>query len=89
MLERIPGRVGKDQVTHPRNCHDDLANAVCGCLRQLAVRVSFFGPDATWIDGPDLDAQPSDTANQSYKELADNGGTTQQMLQRWLEKQNG
>jgi len=51
--------------------------------------VSFFGPDATWIDGPDLDAQPSDTANQSYKELADNGGTTQQMLQRWLEKQNG
>jgi len=65
LLERIPGRVGKDQVTHPRNCHDDLANAVCGCLRQLAVRVSFFGPDATWIDGPDLDAQPSDTANQS------------------------
>jgi hypothetical protein len=89
LLERIPGRVGKDQVTHPRNCHDDLANAVCGCLRQLAVRVSFFGPDATWIDGPDLDAQPSDTANQTYKELADNGGTTQQMLQRWLEKQNG
>jgi hypothetical protein len=36
LLERIPGRVGRDQVTHPRNCHDDLANATCGCLAMLA-----------------------------------------------------
>ncbi len=36
LLERIPGRVGKDQVTHPRGVHDDLANAVCGCLRTTA-----------------------------------------------------
>jgi hypothetical protein len=32
LLEIIPGRLGKDQVTHPRNCHDDLANALCGCI---------------------------------------------------------
>ena len=32
LLERIPGRIGKDQVTHPRNCHDDLANAVCAVI---------------------------------------------------------
>ena len=32
LLERIPGRIGKDQVTHPRNVHDDLANSVCGAL---------------------------------------------------------
>ena len=35
LLERIPGRIGKDQVTHPRGVHDDLANAVCGCLVSL------------------------------------------------------
>jgi hypothetical protein len=32
LLERIPGRVGKDQVVHPRGVHDDLANSVCGCV---------------------------------------------------------
>jgi hypothetical protein len=36
LLERIPGRIGKDQVTHPRGVHDDLANAVCGALAMLA-----------------------------------------------------
>ena len=45
LLERIPGRVGKDQVTHPRNAHDDLANAVCGCLRTLA---NYLGFDTSW-----------------------------------------
>ena len=38
LLERIPGRVGKDQVTHPRGVHDDLANAVCGCLRTASAQ---------------------------------------------------
>ena len=37
-LECIPGRVGADQVTHPRNMHDDLANAVCGCVTLMAKR---------------------------------------------------
>jgi hypothetical protein len=36
LLERIPGRVGKDQVTHPRNVHDDLANSTCAALAFLA-----------------------------------------------------
>ena len=36
LLERIPGRIGKDQVTHPRNCHDDYANSACGALAMLA-----------------------------------------------------
>ena len=35
-LECIPGRIGADQVTHPRNMHDDLANAVCGCVTLMA-----------------------------------------------------
>jgi hypothetical protein len=37
LLERIPGRIGKDQVTHPRNVHDDLANSTCGALAMLAL----------------------------------------------------
>jgi hypothetical protein len=35
LLEIIPGRIGKDQVTHPRNCHDDLANALCACIAMV------------------------------------------------------
>lgn len=39
-LECIPGRVGKDQVTHPRNMHDDMANVTCGVITLLAARSS-------------------------------------------------
>ena len=55
LLERIPGRVGKDQVTHPRNCHDDLANATCGCLRTIANYLGY-NLDSGWLDdGPEKD----------------------------------
>lgn len=55
LLERIPGRVGKDQVTHPRNCHDDLSNATCGCLRTLANYLGY-NLDSGWLDdGPEKD----------------------------------
>ena len=36
LLERTPTRTGRDQVTHPRGCNDDYANAVCGALRILS-----------------------------------------------------
>jgi hypothetical protein len=53
LLERIPGRIGRDQVTHPRNAHDDLANALCICLRGLA---NHLGYDLTnpglWDEAP-------------------------------------
>jgi hypothetical protein len=32
LLERRTHRSGKDTVEHPRNGHDDYANAVCGVL---------------------------------------------------------
>ena len=35
-LQRVAGRSGKESVEHPRGCHDDLANAVVGCLRLLS-----------------------------------------------------
>ena len=41
LLERIPGRIGRDQVTHPRGVHDDLANALCICLRGLANHLGY------------------------------------------------
>jgi hypothetical protein len=61
LLERIPGRVGKDQVTHPRGCHDDHANAVCGCLRTIASYL-VHDPEMSWVSGPDTD--PAEEARQ-------------------------
>jgi hypothetical protein len=49
LLERIPGRVGKDQVTHPRNCHDDCSNAVCGALR-TAANYMGYNLNSGWLD---------------------------------------
>ena len=31
LLERMPGRSGKDQVTHPRGVNDDLCQCRCWC----------------------------------------------------------
>ena len=45
LLERIPSRTGRDQVTHPRGVHDDLANACCASLVAL-VR----GPGVVLVD---------------------------------------
>jgi hypothetical protein len=41
LLERTPTRMGKDQVTHPRGCHDDHANAVCGVLRGISAYLGY------------------------------------------------
>jgi len=55
LLERSPTRLGREQVTHPRGCHDDYANVCCGVLRSLA---SYLGYDlqalaAAFGDDPD------------------------------------
>jgi hypothetical protein len=53
LLERIPGRVGKDQVTHPRNMHDDLANALSICLHSLASYMSYdLTNPGLWDEAP-------------------------------------
>jgi hypothetical protein len=41
LLERTPTRMGKEQVTHPRGCHDDRANVVCAVLHNLAGGVGY------------------------------------------------
>jgi hypothetical protein len=36
LLEKHAARSGKPDVTHPKNCHDDYANACCGVIALLA-----------------------------------------------------
>ena len=42
LLERMPTRMGKDQVTHPRGCHDDYANVCFGALYGFANHVGAY-----------------------------------------------
>jgi hypothetical protein len=37
LLEKHAARSGKPDVTHPRGCHDDYANAVCGVIAMLTL----------------------------------------------------
>ena len=41
LLERHPGNLGREVVTHPRGAHDDRANAVFGALRVLSNYTGF------------------------------------------------
>jgi hypothetical protein len=41
LLERSPTRMGKEQVTHSRGCHDDYANVVCAVLHNLSSGVGY------------------------------------------------
>jgi hypothetical protein len=56
LLERRTHRGGKDSVDHPKNGHDDLANSVCGVLRQLSSRLGSYSLDGFQDDFVDLDA---------------------------------
>ena len=42
LLERMPTRMGKDQVVHPRNVHDDYANVTFGALYGLASHLGAY-----------------------------------------------
>ena len=56
LLERDLGSGGKENIGPPRGVTDDMANAVCGCLRLLAK------PGFSWdfVDAQDKDAQQQD-----------------------------
>jgi hypothetical protein len=41
LLERQAHRGGKESVDHPRGGHDDYANAVCGVLHGLSLRLGY------------------------------------------------
>jgi hypothetical protein len=60
LLERMPTRMGKDQVTHPRGVHDDHANVCFGVFQSLAGVGKYRYPSgaegmAAWVGtgGPD------------------------------------
>jgi hypothetical protein len=61
LLERSPSRLGRDTVSHPRNAHDDHANAVCGCLRVLANYLGY-NLDSGWLDDDPKEVMSSTAA---------------------------
>jgi hypothetical protein len=54
LLERVPTRMGKDQVVHPRGVHDDYANVCFGALHGLASHLGAYadllGKATAWDD---------------------------------------
>jgi hypothetical protein len=53
LLERMPTRMGKDQVVHPRGVHDDYANVVSGALHSLAGTGRYrYDSTLSWVSGP-------------------------------------
>jgi Phage Terminase len=69
LLERQTHRGGKDSVDHPRGGHDDYANAVCGVLHGLSLRLGYdtsyraFMPDYTDSDARAAPAEQPPPAN--------------------------
>jgi hypothetical protein len=55
---------GRERIDHPRDMHDDLANAVCGAALQAG---SFGGYDSSfkWVHGADDDSE--EQRNQQYR----------------------
>jgi hypothetical protein len=43
LLERSPARLKREQVSHPRGCHDDHSNACAGVLYTLASHLGAYG----------------------------------------------
>ncbi len=64
LLERVAHRGGKESVDHPKNGHDDYANAVCGVLRGLSFHLGYdrtyraFAPNFQDEDAPAAAVQP-------------------------------
>ena len=54
LLERVPSRLGRDQVVHPRGVHDDHANVCFGALYGLASHLGAYadllGKATAWDD---------------------------------------
>jgi hypothetical protein len=58
LLERVPTRLGKDQVVHPRGVHDDYANVCFGALHGVAGTGKYrYLSDLSWVSD---DPSPGD-----------------------------
>jgi hypothetical protein len=71
LLERMPTRMGKDQVVHPRGVHDDYANVCCGALHSLAGTGRYrYDSSLSWVSGPSpASAADADTAAREFLEM--------------------
>ena len=86
LLERTPTRMGKDQVTHPRGCHDDHANVVCGVLRGISAYLGYDlelltracgdgdGPNTRPIKRPAIGLIATNLRSASSRSAAGNAG---------------
>lgn len=63
LLERVPTRLGKDQVVHPRGVHDDYANVCFGALHGLAGAGRYrYDSSMNWVSGPSTGDADADRA---------------------------
>jgi hypothetical protein len=93
-LERHVARGGHDTIDHPRDQHDDVANAVAGAAVLAATSAGYdvFSPEwaAAWGDAGDLDApalqEPSSTQHWYYELLARYGQPVSLMPREYREK---
>ncbi|MCC8946477.1 hypothetical protein H8A97_15480 [Bradyrhizobium sp. Arg62] len=51
-LERRTSRSGREQIDHPVNGKDDLANSAAGCLVCMGTRRYRYVADLSWVGGP-------------------------------------
>jgi hypothetical protein len=63
LLERVPARLGKVQVTHPRGVHDDYANVCFGALQALVGGKYRYDCTMSWVSGP---SGPDDNAAEDF-----------------------
>jgi len=70
LLERMPTRMGKDQVVHPRGTHDDYANVCFGALYGLASALGAYadllGKVTAWDDDGDYETN-QEARDQEYR----------------------
>jgi hypothetical protein len=70
LLERVPTRLGKDQVVHPRGVHDDYANVCFGALYGLANHLGAYadllGKATQWDDEGDYETN-QEARDQAYR----------------------
>ncbi|MCA1457755.1 hypothetical protein I6F35_32000 [Bradyrhizobium sp. BRP22] len=52
-LERRTTRSGREQIDHPINGKDDVANAAAGCLVSMGTRRYRYVADLSWVGGPE------------------------------------
>jgi hypothetical protein len=81
LLERHTHRSGKDTVDHGKGGHDDYPNAVCGCLRALAVTSTDY---VRLMMSEDQPAEPTPFQHPEFeRKRQENANYHQQLLQRY------